>query len=374
MPISGCDSASSSEPAAAPAARRGRSCRCAPRSPSRAGTSRPAGTDRYGERPTKNSKKAAAARSRAIRSDLHRAALRPASAPSSIAGEGASRSTSVRREKSAEGVTRISRKSLLPRETELDASDRHSPRVDAVDARPTRRGRPVATVDVVAMLFSTSAPWPSPRTTPSSPVRAIRAPAAADASSRSWARETPRPTVTTRPTRPGRHRERAARRDAVRRARADEHAVGAGALLDENDRHAADHRRQPRAGSEQPAVLRGSGAPRRAGGRARARARRARGAGARSPRARRRAERPTRLFRRPPCETRADRTPRSPAPTATGTTTGARVPRPPRAGAWAEGAGARTRAAPSTSTAPPRRGLTAAISTRALWGLMGRQP
>ena len=61
---------------------------------------------------------------------------------------------------------------------------------------------PRATDEVVAMLFSTSAPWPSPRTTPSSPVRAIRAPAAAEASSRSCARETPRPTVTTRPTSP----------------------------------------------------------------------------------------------------------------------------------------------------------------------------
>ena len=35
-----------------------------------------------------------------------------------VAGDGASRSTSVRRAKSAAGATRISRNSLLPRETD----------------------------------------------------------------------------------------------------------------------------------------------------------------------------------------------------------------------------------------------------------------
>ena len=126
----------------------------------------------------------------------------PTSGFSRAAGEGASSSTSVRREKSARRRDPDLQEELAAARHGLDAPDRDAARIDAVDPGRLDRGRPRATDEVVAMLLRVSAPRPSPRTTPSSPVRAMRAPAAADASSSSCARDTPRPTVTTRPTRP----------------------------------------------------------------------------------------------------------------------------------------------------------------------------
>ena len=90
---------------------------------------------RYGSRPTKNSSTAAAGEQQGDAPQLHRDALRPASAPSFVAGDGASKSTSVRREKSADGRRPGPReRACCPRDDRLDAADRNAARIDAVDA------------------------------------------------------------------------------------------------------------------------------------------------------------------------------------------------------------------------------------------------
>src|SRR5215472_14701531 len=227
---------------------------------------------------------------------------------------------------------------------------------------------PRATDEVVAMLFKTRPPWPSPRTTPSSPVRAMRAPAAAEASSRSWALETPWPTVTTRPTRPAGtasgepgttpSAEPAPMRTLCDPARCSSSRIGTLPTTP---------------GSADPAPSR-----RRSSSRWSASARSRKSSRSRASSSRRSRSFSERAPKSAKVDSTAPQTEWDTEPTAAATGADrernhawSTVPRPRRDGAYAESS--RTQATRTdTSTAPPRRGLTAATSTRALGGLMDR--
>ena len=257
----------------------------------------------------------------------------------------------------------------------LDAADRHAARIDAVDsgrldevAAGDRGGRR----DVVQRSARPGRRRARRRARPCA--RCAR-PAAADASSSSCARDTPRPTVTTRPTSPAGtasgepgatpSAEPAPISTPCTPARCSTSRIG----------HAADDARQGRALPRAAGAPRRPGAPRRAAGRARARARRDPGAAARSLRAREKSAsvEPTAV---------GDRRARAP-PTAAATGAEAEriqdwstVPPPPRPGACAERTSTHATST-VTSTAPPRRGLTAAISALGLRGShdgRGREP